>query len=380
MYCSPFQAKGDIIMTLFKWTFQTVFSADHEPHASNKNYRWSTSLSLSGTEWFYKTLHAHLLSHCNSHCIRVSLECLQYKQSERKPGAGLEPFHRSTSPRCGSVRGSRVLRWLFYTRRRWWTEWLLVPFIKKKGAICFTEQEEPSRRLRLYFCFHLRSWISGVWRCFWLKPFMGWKSHFLHNQAFEYEGVQTVEMIVRSLHVPVCLHRLSLNAPPHLSPCVCLCSLNVPKMLFSHIWYRWLTCHYFLFIFSRITFCPNLVPTTASTNRPSRRCGWTPCRCGRWSAPTCRCRPSTRPPWDWSVQLLSPSPPPPCVSTDKSCLSWSGARNEMSQLVLLNWVIKNVVKDAGFNGTDTYLLPRGFGCTSDTNFHRACKRVCYNII
>lgn len=54
--------------------------------------------------------------------------------------------------------------------------------------------------------------------------------------------------------------------------------------------------------------------------------------------------------------------------------SWfrSVARDEKSQLVALNWVIKNVVKDAEFNETDTCLLA---ACWS----HSAHKSVCHNI-
>lgn len=178
--------------------------------------------------------------------------------------------------------------------------------------------------------------------------------------------------------------RFSVNALPYFLHCICpyVSTVYIHCTFIYIIEYLCFRRHLitkmgFCFTSSRITFCPSPVPTTASTNQQSPTCGSTPYRFGRWSAPTCRCRRSTRLQWEWSVQPVNP--PLPCVSTDKSCLLWSVAYNEQSQLAPLNWVIKNAVKDAGFNGTDTCLLPLIFGCMLDTKSHSAYKTVCHNI-
>lgn len=58
-------------------------------------------------------------------------------------------------------------------------------------------------------------------------------------------------------------------------------------------------------ISSRNTFWRSREPTTASTNQQSPMCGLTQYRFGRWSAPTCRCLPSTRLRWGWYVHSVT---------------------------------------------------------------------------
>lgn len=119
-----------------------------------------------------------------------------------------------------------------------------------------------------------------------------------------------VQFLYASTVLCLCLLLFSLrNEKKNFSHSV-LWQCYQPKELLLYFFLVWWIKHFLslLTLFSRSIFYPNRAPTTASTNQQSPTCGWTPCRFGRWSAPTCRCRQSTRLPWDWSVShVISPS-------------------------------------------------------------------------